>query len=174
MIQILDNFFDQKDFEILQNYASSNISYEPRYFKGTKEKTDENTYGFRHEIASNKQLVAKFLNQIEKKYNITVKSFGTDSGIDKRKLTLFKPHTDTGKLNFFLMIIGPQSLNNGLCIYTNNSIDTHIGFLENRAVLFPSNILHTPSVSEDKKTWRTIATIFIHDYEYKITKTDIR
>ena len=46
-------------------------------------------------------------------------------------------------------------------MYTNNKLDVHIGFNENRAVLFDSNILHSPLV--DKDIWRTTATIFIKE-----------
>lgn len=174
MIKILDNFFDLDTFIKIKNFTRNGLTYTPRYFEESEEKIDKNTYGLRFRILSNESMAKIFLSEIEKKFHLKIVSIGSDSGIDKRKLTMFKPHTDelSGKLNFFLMIDGPTAVTNGICFYNKEkNLDMHIGFMENRAVLFPSNIFHSPSVSEDKKTWRTTATIFIKDYCDK-NKTD--
>jgi hypothetical protein len=44
-------------------------------------------------------------------------------------------------------------------MFKNNKLYIHIGFNENRAVLFDSNILHSPLV--DEEVWRTTLSVFI-------------
>lgn len=163
MIFILDNFLNEKDFNALKEFSKSkNIHYLPKYIKESGEKTDSNTYGFRYEfsidsdlgICLSKQCLDKF------KYKI-IKVNGC--GLDKRKLTMYKPHVDTdfAKMNLYLQIDGGTKLNHGIGFYTNNNLDIHIGFKENRAVLFDSTILHSPLV--DEEIWRTTLTIFIKE-----------
>jgi hypothetical protein len=74
---------------------------------------------------------------------------------------MYQPHTDEiiCKMNLYLQIEGGTKLNHGLGFYTDNNLDTHIGFKENRAVLFDSNLLHSPLV--DEEVWRTTLTVFI-------------
>ena len=63
------------------------------------------------------------------------------------------------------MISGPTALTNGIVFYTDNTLDMHIGFKENRAVLFPSNKLHSPHANKESNITRYSATLFIKDYE---------
>ena len=63
------------------------------------------------------------------------------------------------------MISGPTAVTNGIVFYTKGELDIHIGFRENRAVLFPSNWIHSPHKSEVVNLKRYTATLFIEDYE---------
>ena len=56
---------------------------------------------------------------------------------------MYQPHTDTcvSKMNLYLQIEGGTKLNHGLGFYTDNNLNIHIGFKENRAVLFDSSLL---------------------------------
>ena len=48
-------------------------------------------------------------------------------------------------------------------IYSNNELDIHAGFRPNRAVLFPSNWIHSSNVcAESKSLPRYTATLFIN------------
>ena len=159
MITIIDNFLDEKNFNDLKAFSKSkNVNYSPKYFDGSEEKTDATTYGFRYSFLIDSELGQCLKKQCLKKfkYNI-VKVDGC--GLDKRKLTMYKPHRDHSVFNLYLQIEGGTKLNHGLGFYTDNNLDMHIGFKENRAVLFNSNLLHSPLV--DEEVWRTTLTVFI-------------
>jgi len=160
MIFIKNNFLDKKNFEDLKIFSKSKIKYFPQYFEGTEEKTDKNTYGLRFNFSIKSELGECLSKYCLKhfKYKIIEVS---ECGIDKRKLTKYNPHVDTrlGVMNLYLQIEGQTKLNHGLGIYTNNNLDIHIGFKENRAVLFDSSLFHSPLV--DEKIWRTTLTVFI-------------
>ena len=162
MIYILDNFLEKKTFNDLKAFSKKNIQYTPRYFNNSKEKNDSNTYGLRSKFEINSELGICLSEQCLKKFKFKILKVH-ECGLDKRKLTMYKPHTDSSysKINFYLMVEGGSKLNHGLGFYTENNLDLHIGFKENRAVLFDSNILHSPMV--DEEIWRTTITIFIKE-----------
>ena len=64
------------------------------------------------------------------------------------------------------MLQGDKSANNGIVFYDKDEIDMHIGFRENRAVLFSSNMLHSPNVYPKKNIKRITSTLFITDYNF--------
>jgi hypothetical protein len=63
------------------------------------------------------------------------------------------------------MISGPTAVTNGTVFYTDGELDIHVGFRENRAVMFPSQHVHSPHVSKVPNLKRYTATLFIQDYE---------
>lgn len=161
MIFIIDDFLEKDFFEFLKSFSKSiHVKYAPMYFDGTFEKTDENTYGFRQSINLNDKICNILKNECLKKFKYKILELSS-CGLDKRRLTKFKPHTDekTGVMNLYLQIEGQTKLNHGIGFYTSNNLDIHVGFKENRAVLFSTNILHTPLV--DENIWRTTLTCFI-------------
>jgi hypothetical protein len=178
MIRIVDDFFDKKSLKEFQNFCASNIKYEPKYFVGTTEKIEKNYYGMRYELHNNKKLLKLLCHQTEYKFKIKIKKVYDDSGIDMRQLNMFKPHKDASKMNMLFMIDGPVAINNGTVFYTpsngpdddapdrNYEIDMHVGFKPNRAILFPSNKMHSASVSEIKNIKRYTATLFIAEYSF--------
>jgi hypothetical protein len=161
MIYIIDNFLDKKDFNGLKAFSkSSEVRYSPRYFFKTSKKTDENTYGFRQNIYFDDKICINIKEKCLEKFKYKIVEL-SECGLDKRKLTQFKPHTDVemGIMNFYLQIEGQTKLNHGIGFYTDDNLDIHVGFKENRAVLFNSDIYHSPLV--DENTWRTTLTCFI-------------
>jgi len=161
MIYILDDFLDKNFFEFLKNFSKSNqVKYKPQYFEGTLIKNEQNTYGLRHEINLNDKIIFNLKNKCLEKFKYKIVEI-TECGLDRRKLTNFKPHVDdkVALVNFYLQIEGQTKLNHGIGFYTNENLDIHIGFKENRAVLFNSNICHTPLKEEN--IWRTTLTCFI-------------
>ena len=167
MIKIVDNFFENILFKNIKNHITTKISYTPRHFTDTKEKNEKNYYGSRFKLIDDKNLLNTFAQQIEKKFNIKLISVGKDSGIDIRNLNHFKPHVDTknGKINVLIMLKGPRAVTNGTVFYTDGELDIHIGFKENRAILFPSDWYHSPHKSEVANLKRYTASIFIKNYE---------
>lgn len=166
MIKIIDNFFNDEDLINVQNFVLTKAFYTPRYLKGTTEKNQKNFYGNRFVLANNSKLLKLFVNQTEKKFSIKIKNLHEDSGIDQRNIDHFIPHTDVflGIANILIMIKGPRSVNNGTVFYTENELDMHIGFKENRAIMFPSDKVHSPHLSKISNLKRYTASLFIKDY----------
>ena len=164
MIKIIDNFFNEKLFKNIQNYITTNIYFTPRYFKG-KEHTKENYYGSRFLLSNDKNLLNTFIKQAESKFQIKIKKVLPDSGIDLRNTDKFIPHIDEGKYNLLIMLKGSRAVTNGTVFYTEKELDMHIGFMENRAIMFPSNIYHSAHASNVPNLKRYTATLFIADYD---------
>jgi hypothetical protein len=168
MIKIVDNFFDdEKKFSEIIHHIKNNIYFKPRYFKDSEEKTKENYYGERFVLNSDKFLLETFIKQTEKKFKIKITEINDDCGIDLRNLDHFKPHTDSdiGLLNVLIMLDGSIGVTTGTVFYTDRELDIHIGFRPNRAILFPSNKLHSPHKCSLKGIRRYTSTLFIKNYE---------
>jgi len=165
MITIIDNFFDDEMFIQMQNHISNKLSFTPQY----KPHNKDSFYGNRFDLIDDNQLKNLFINQAEKKFKIKIKDISADSGIDLRNLDRFMPHTDqqAGKLNIFIMLKGQTAVTNGIVFYTDNNLDMHVGFRENRAVMFPSLKMHSPHLNEEPNQKRYTATLFVKDYELK-------
>lgn len=164
MIKIIDNFFNHKLLKNIQNHITNNIYFTPRYFEG-KEHTVENYYGSRFVLSNDKNLLNTFIKQAESKFKIKIKKIGPDSAIDLRNTDRFRPHIDLGKCNILIMLKGPIAVTNGTVFYTDSELDMHIGFRENRAIMFPSNKYHSAHASNIPNLKRYTATLFIKDYE---------
>ena len=166
MIRIIDNFFEDKDLRTIQNFALTKAFYTPRFLSNSPEKTDKYSYGSRWPLNNDIKLLKMFTEQTELKFKIKIKELHVDSGIDQRKLTIFKPHIDEGSvLNMLVMLSGPTAVTNGTVFYTDGNLDIHVGFKENRAILFPSYKFHSPHANEESNITRYSATLFINDYE---------
>ena len=169
MIKIIDNFFKEKDLIAVQDFALNKAFYTPRYFNNSTEKNKENHYGNRWEFKHEPKIRELFIKQSELKFKIKIKKIDEDSGIDLRNLDHFKPHTDSVLLNILIMISGPAAVTNGTVFYHGPidkcDLDMHVGFRENRAILFPSNKVHSQHASKVLNLKRYTATLFIEDYE---------
>jgi len=168
MIKIIDNFFnDKKEFDKIIHHIKNNIYFKPRYFNNSEEKTKENYYGDRFVLNQDEFLLKTFIKQTEEKFKIKINEINDDCGIDLRNLDHFKPHTDSGAalLNVLIMLDGSTGITTGTVFYTDNELDIHIGFRPNRAILFPSNKLHSPHKCSLKGIRRYTSTLFIKNYE---------
>jgi hypothetical protein len=65
---------------------------------------------------------------------------------------------------------GPTAVTNGTVFYTDNNLDMHIGFRENRAIMFPSDKLHSPHASNTPNLKRYTVSLFIQEYSTKMNK----
>jgi hypothetical protein len=163
MIFIVDNFLDKKDFNDLKAFSKSEkVKYTTQFFHGSNEKVKETTYGLRYNFSLDSELGLCLSKTCFKKFNYKITN-APECGLDKRRLNMYQPHTDKilSKINLYLQIEGGTKLNHGLGFYTENNLDIHIGFKENRAVLFNSDIIHSPLV--DEEVWRTTLTVFIKE-----------
>jgi len=166
MIKIIDNFFSKNDIKLVQDFTLNKAHYTPR-FLDDKEKTKENFFGNRCSFENNIDILNLFKKQTELKFNLKILKLHHDSGIDQRNLDQFKPHTDdeVAKINILIMIYGPTAVTNGTVFYTDGELDLHVGFRENRAVMFPSNKFHSSHASNIPNLKRYSASLFIQDYE---------
>lgn len=170
MIKILDNFFEDKDLKLIQNFATTQACYTPQFFENTKEKNKENYFGDRYYLNSSPELLDKFIKQTELNFKIKIKEINNASGIDQRNLDHFKPHIDhPGIINIMVMLKGIESITNGTVFYDkdkdNYDLNINVGFKENRAILFPSKHYHSQHASNIPNMKRFTATLFILDYE---------
>ena len=168
MIKIVDNFFEDILFKNIQNHILSKLFYEPRYLNGGKIKNKDTYYGMRFMLQNDPNLLKTFINQSEKKFKIKIKKTHKDSGVDIRNLENFIPHIDTeigSKINILIMLKGPTAVDNGTVFYTEGKLDIHVGFRENRAILFPSNWVHSAHANNKLNLKRYTTTLFITDYE---------
>tara|TARA_R100000900_G_scaffold133857_1_gene110792 strand:+ start:337 stop:849 length:513 start_codon:yes stop_codon:yes gene_type:complete len=168
LIKIIDNFFEDILFKNIKNHITTKLFFTPRYLNSAKERNKDTTYGMRFALKEDPNLLKTFITQAEKKFNIKIKETLLDSGIDIRNLENFMPHDDeeTGaKINILVMLKGPTAVSNGTVFYTEGELDIHVGFRENRAVLFPSNWVHSPHASKIPNLKRYTASLFIKDYE---------
>ena len=164
MIKIIDDFFEKETLKKIQHHITHKLMFSPRYLAGTFEKTKENYYGDRYDLKINSDLFNLFIKRSETKFKIKIKK--AIGGIDMRNLDNFKPHTDDdqAKLNVLVMLKGLTEVTNGTVFYTDGQLDVHVGFRENRALMFPSNKLHSPHKSEQLGMRRYTASIFIQEY----------
>ena len=171
MIRVKDDFFEEKMFAHIKKHVTTQLIFEPRYFDNPAinpegERSKEQYYGSRFDWNNDKKLLDIFVKQAENAFRLKVKKLHSPpGGIDIRNLDHFKPHTDDGKLNILVMIGGPTAVTNGTVFYTDGELDIHVGFRENRAVLFPSNWWHSQHASNVPNLKRYTSTLFIKDYE---------
>tara|TARA_A100000171_G_scaffold46397_1_gene51196 strand:+ start:307 stop:831 length:525 start_codon:yes stop_codon:yes gene_type:complete len=172
MIKIIENFFEKKDLKMIQDFALNKAFYVPQYFDGATIKNKKSHYGNRFKLPNSPELLKLFTKQAESKFKIKIKKLNENSGIDLRNLDHFKPHTDhrtPAKINILIMLSGPTAVTNGTVFYVgeedNCSLDMHVGFRENRAVLFPSDKIHSQHASVVPNLKRYTSTLFIEDYE---------
>ena len=167
-IIIIDNFFDSNMFEKIKYHITTKLLFTPKYFNNATEKNKDSYYGSRFQLKNDPSLLDTFIQQTNKKFNIKIKKVDDSSGVDIRNLDSFKPHVDSvggNILNLLIMINGPTAVTNGTVFYTDGELDMHIGFRENRAVLFPSDKVHSPHASNIPNLIRHTATLFIKEFE---------
>jgi len=172
MIKIINDFFNEKDLKFIQDFALTKAFYSPCFFTDAPEKSEKYHYGNRFYLHTNNEIKDLLIKQAQLKFNLKNIKITNDSGIDQRNLNHFKPHTDIkigAFLNLLIMISGPKALTNGTVFYTKNKedleLDIHVGFKENRAVLFPSDWWHAQHASNVPNLKRYTSTLFIKAYE---------
>jgi hypothetical protein len=169
MIQIVENFFTDKQLKNVQDFALNKAVYTPKFFPNTTEKNDQNSYGNRFcffQEKSNK-LYKLFVNRAKLKFKINILKIKPDSGLDVRKLTIWKFHVDISKLNLLVMLHGEENIYKGTVFQTNQrEVSTVVGFKPNRAILFPSKTYHSPhsALNNNFNVYRYSATMFIEKY----------
>jgi hypothetical protein len=147
-IKIEDNFFDKNTFTKINNEVEG---YE--YAPPTKEIIDYNggCFWFQNDV-SKSDLQNHIIEQLEKITNLKINrqkncisKFIMSNAQDKAR-----PHVDhAADLQCLIYIKGDQILNNGTLFLdkkeSSYDINAHVGFKENRAIIFSSNNYHSPA-----------------------------
>ena len=167
LIKIVDNFFDEETFKNIRNYVSTKVTFETSFFEKDAGDHGEKSYGMRSSLSNHPELMDTILRQSEKKFRIKINKINGSSGVDMRNLKYFIAHTDPFDHNIMIMLVGPEANTNGTVFYSdlNNTIDTHVGFRENRAIMFPSDLIHSAHASNNPSLVRITSTVFIEEYE---------
>ena len=170
MIQIVENFFTDKQLKMIQNFVLNKAIYTPKFLPNATEKNDQSSYGNRFCFyqEKSKKLYKLFVDRAKLKYKINILKIDSDSGLDVRKLTTWKFHVDSTKLNLLVMLYGEENIHTGTVFETDEKkFSTVIGFKPNRAILFPSTTRHSPhaALNNDYNVHRYSATLFIKQYK---------
>tara|TARA_R100001510_G_C7645900_1_gene203218 strand:+ start:589 stop:1080 length:492 start_codon:yes stop_codon:yes gene_type:complete len=157
-LQVIDNFFSEKEFNIIQ----SNISK-----LDLKIMTNENgIYGFRHTFEKDKDnewMFAKIKQAFFRKKDLHLKHASYHLRHNNKKVM---SHTDGPDYNFILYLKGQELVYNGTGFYDkNNNLNTYVGFVENRALFFDGkNNVHTDLQALGESSPRHTLNIF---YDHK-------
>ena len=158
-ITIIDNFFNEKEFEILKNNLNK-IFFQPLINK------DGDKYGFSHDFKQNKEnkwLFDKIKNNFIKEKNLKAIENAYRLRHNFKKVL---PHIDVfANYAFLCYLKGEELMYNGIGFYNDKkNLDRYIGFKENRAIFFNSKIYHTDLQALGKSSPRYSLNIFYkHD-----------
>lgn len=87
--------------------------------------------------------------------------------LHERKDERMNPHQDTDghDTNCLIYISGLEGVQNGTGFYNNNELSVSVGFVENRAILFPSNHLHSclQAIYPDNSSSRVTINCFMEE-----------
>ena len=145
-IIIKDNFFDEKIFKEIQKDIS-NLQFTNRYV--TVNNDSKNPYQkiyFNVELNFKHFAVEEVFKNLKKSHN-NLKLVSSNYFLSTKHEEA-TPHNDANvDLNCLIYIKGNYLINNGTGFYdkrdNNFVLNTHVGFKENRAIIFDSNIYHT-------------------------------
>tara|TARA_R100000697_G_C5399736_1_gene184940 strand:- start:65 stop:583 length:519 start_codon:yes stop_codon:yes gene_type:complete len=146
-IQIVDNFFSKKEYDILVNNLNK-IAYTPAT-------NSQGLYGMNHDIKEteeNKWMFDKIKNKFSpgfpemKELEMVYASFQMRD--NKNNIS---PHKDEGidghytcKYNCLIYLKGEELTYNGTGFYHDTNLNTYIGFVNNRAMFFNGrDVYHT-------------------------------
>jgi|TARA_R100001460_G_scaffold85919_1_gene127244 hypothetical protein len=164
VIIVKDNFFSDLDEikKILQKVpVYSNEDWERStnkkiYWQGNR----SNDFGTSHK---------DIYDMIKKNIEVTFKKkFKINSMcLHERKDERMNPHLDTDghDTNCLIYISGVQGIQNGTGFYNNDELSVSVGFMENRAILFPSNHLHSclQAIYSKKSSFRVTVNCFMEE-----------
>lgn len=156
-IQIKDNFLTKKEFNILQNNVDK-LSYQPMV-------NEDGNFGFKNYFEKNNENDWLF-KKIKKQFfpNVNLKAIISCYHLRHNYQKVFD-HTDDLDYNFILYLKGEELIYNGTGFYTNNKLNTYLGFVENRALFFDGkNNVHTNLQALGESSSRHTINIF---YKYK-------
>jgi len=142
-IIVQDNFFSKKILDKIKiDLSHSKFSNRFNTFKNTPY---QKIY-FQVQLENNHPAVLETIKNLKKKFNLSCPKI-VSSYFLSTKHEQATPHNDLSKYNCLIYLKGNHLVNNGTGFYdkVNNKflLNTHVGFKENRAIIFDSKIYHT-------------------------------
>ena len=164
MIQIKDNFFSDIN-EIKESLQKIPVYSAKDWEASFGEKINWQGIRSRDFTLSHLELFDTIKNNIQdtfkKKYEIN------SMCLHERKDEKINPHIDLpiNDTNCLIFITGKEGFCNGTGFYDNNELNVAVGFKENRALLFPSDHLHSciQALYPDTATSRVTINCFMKE-----------
>ena len=175
-IYIQDNFFEKNIFKEIKNKINT-YSYSPPPLKRIKDYGG--CYWFEHNLPRGCDVQKVVIKTLQEKMNLSVdedfKSDDTDVVECESKFIMpnaqdgARPHVDPCQLQCLVFIKGEEIIKNGTLFFDDAqvgkdkkfNINTHVGFKENRGIVFSSNNLHAPAQFSGG-SWRYCLANFFH------------
>ena len=163
-ILIKDNFFSE-DILSKVHLELPNLNFTNRH-ADFKDRSIYNKIYFNCPLSSDHYLVEELKNILLKDYNIIYKKMESAYFLSTKN-NLPTPHTDSCELNVLIYLKGNSLMHNGTGIYEQNNLNTHIGFKENRAILFNgAKYIHASLQSyEQEASPRYVMANFLNNYD---------
>jgi|TARA_E500000318_G_C3556596_1_gene211444 hypothetical protein len=143
-IIIQDNFFSKKMLDKIK----IDLSYQKfvNRFNSHKNSTYQKIY-FHVELETDHFVVVETIKNLKKKFNLSCSKIESKYFLSS-KHEQATPHNDGHEYNCLIYLKGNHLVNNGTGFYDKISegeyqLNTHVGFKENRAIVFDSKIHHT-------------------------------
>tara|TARA_R100000664_G_C2667390_1_gene80918 strand:- start:49 stop:603 length:555 start_codon:yes stop_codon:yes gene_type:complete len=174
-IRVEDNFFENNKFEEIKEYVDT-LNYNPPQTSSIED--NKGCYWFEKQLERGHDLQNLIINILKDRVNLNIdKDYKSKDPDTLECVTKFimsnaqdgaRPHTDNCQIQCLIFLKGEEILNNGTMFVDKNTkskevsfdIHTHIGFKENRAIVFSSDNWHTPAQFLGG-TWRySIANFF--------------
>ena len=165
---VKDNFFEEKVYNQIL-YDISRLKFESRY--NTAKKEDKNIYQkiyFNVPLNKNHFAVEEVFKLLSE-YGLNLVSAEHNYFLSTKHKEA-SPHTDHSDINCLVYLKGINILNSGTGFYHKENdklvLNRHIGFKENRALIFDSKIYHTSLQFNDITATRYVMANF---FKYKNT-----
>ena len=165
-IFVQDNFFEDTFLKQLQKEIVT-LEFSSRYQETADDErnahVDQKIY---HQVGLSQEskVVLKVKENIKKYFSVYIEGMNSYYFLSFPN-THAIPHKDGSVYNCIIYLLGDPLINNGTGFYEKDGdvshLHTHIGFKENRAILFSSSIWHSPLQFAGNSTPRYIMANFI-------------
>ena len=141
---VKDNFFPADFYQKLVQEMIS-LEYAPQ--REEKRKQLEGCYWHSFNVPYNAPVQNKIKDLIKENFNFEISDFLETTYTMVGAADKPRPHTDwqSGCTHQCLIYMyGEQSVKNGTGFYRDTQLSMHVGFVQNRAIFFSSDVFHAP------------------------------
>jgi len=163
-IIVKDNFLEEETFIKVKNEISK-FHYINRFSKN--ERNNVQKYYFEYDLHQNYFSVQEVESKVNKLLDMDLDFIDSHYWLTVKHKEP-SVHVDEGDVNCAIYIKGDNYINNGTGFYDlingQYVLNSHVGFKENRAIIFDSKILHASLLFHENASSRYIMTTF---FKYK-------
>ena len=141
---VKDNFFPS---DFYQQLVQEMISLEYTPPREEKRKALDGCYWHSFNVPQNAPVQNKIKDLIKENFNFEISDFLETTYTMVGAADRPRPHTDwqNGCTHQCLIYMhGEESVNNGTGFYRDTQLSMHVGFVQNRAIFFSSDVFHAP------------------------------